>query len=93
MQKAYNIISGVVIFGLGVWIFFLIKANAEWKNLLAKKITPPENNNSPTTAPQTTPQTAETPVTSVTGKEFWESVKGKINEMTIDVKLNNNNNS
>lgn len=82
MQKAWNIVSVVLIAGLGVWIFFLLKANSEWKKMLAKKldilVTP------------VTPTPDENRVTSVTGEQFWESIKKKITDMTIDIKLNNN---
>lgn len=91
MQKFWNIASPIIIIGLAVWIFFLIKANKKWKALLSPVVERIINDNPP--AQDNTPDTTA-PVNNgranMSGGQFWEEIKKGISEMTVDLKFNNN---
>lgn len=84
MQKFWNIGSVIIILGLSVWIFFLIRANIQWKEFIenmSKKIIPADQL-----------QTAienNVAVKSLSGEELFKQFQNKVNEMTIDLKFNN----
>lgn len=91
MQKFWNIASPIIIIGLGVWIFFLIKANRQWQALIPPVVKRIINDNSPVqnNTPDTTPVNNER--TNMTGGQFWDEIKRGLSEMTVDLKFNNNN--
>lgn len=85
MQKFWNIASPIIIIGLGVWIFFLIRANKQWKELMAQAVKRTINNNT-----QNTPTPENNVRTNMSGEKFWDEMKKGISEMTVDFKFNNN---
>lgn len=91
MQKFWNIASPIIIIGLAIWIFFLIKANRQWKALIPPVVeriindSPPVQNSAPdTTAPVNNSRT------DMSGAQFWDEIKKGLSEMTVDLKFNNN---
>lgn len=92
MQKFWNIASPIIIIGLAVWLFFVIKANKQWKELMAttvKRITNDNMQAQDNTTDNTPPVNNER--TNMTGGQFWDEIKKGLSEMTVDLKFNNNN--
>lgn len=84
MQKFWNVGSVIIILGLGIWIFFLLRANIQWKEFiqnLSKKIIPADQ--------LKTAIENDVSAQSISGGELWNQFQSKVNEMTIDLKFNN----
>lgn len=74
MQTIFNTLFALAIVGLAIWVFVLSRTVNKLKPLIPVA-----------TIPATTPERD-----SVSGGELWDALQSKVNEMTVDLKFNNN---